>query len=234
MIDFHSHILPGIDDGSRNYEESKAIIKEAKLAGFDKIISTSHYAYNCYEVPEYKRKDLIFELNQEDDSPEIILGSEIFITFNIVDLIKDFKASTINGTNYVLFELPLKHTVPNLKDIINKLKENNYRLILAHPERYSVVQSNFDYLYELQEMGILFQSNYASILGYYGHSAKVTVKKMLKKQLVSFLGSDVHRPETIYKTLPNSMKKISKLVSQDYLLDLTNNNAEKILRNENI
>lgn len=234
MVDFHSHILPGIDDGSKTYEESKQILLEAKEAGFDKIISTSHYIYDCYEVPEYKRKELITNLNQEENTPEIILGSEIFLTYNIVDLLKDFKASTINGTNYILFELPLRHYVSNLKDVINRLKENNYKLILAHPERYQIVQNNFDFLYELQEMGILFQCNYASILGYYGFSAKSTVKKMLKKGLVSFLGSDVHRAETIYEIIPKAMKKIEKIVDQEYLEDLTTNNAEKVLRNEYI
>ncbi len=234
MIDFHSHILPGIDDGSRNYEESKQMLLEAKEAGFNKIISTSHYAYNCYEVPEYKRKELIQELSQEDNIPEIILGSEIFITYNIVDLLKDFNASTINGTNYILFELPLRSEIPNLKDVVNKLQESNYRLILAHPERYSIIQNDFNYLYKLQDMGILFQSNYASITGYYGHAAKSTVKKMLKNELVSFLGSDVHRPETIYKILPKAFKKLEKIVSKDYLEDLTTNNAELILKNEYI
>lgn len=234
MIDFHSHILPGIDDGSKNIEQTRQILLEAKEAGFDKIISTSHYAYDCYEVPEYKRKQMISELNEENGFPEIILGSEIFITYNIVDLLKEYKASTINGTNYVLFELPLRNEIPNLRDVVNRLKENNYRLILAHPERYSVVQNNFNYLYELQDMGILFQSNYASITGYYGHAAKSTVKKMLKNELVSFLGSDVHRPETIYPLLPKAFKKIGKIVSEDYLEDLTTNNAEAILNNEYI
>ncbi len=233
MIDFHSHILPGIDDGSRNLEETKNILLEAKEAGFNKIISTSHYAYKCYEVPEYKRKQMISELSEED-FPEIILGSEIFITYNIVDLLKEFKASTINGTNYILFELPLRNEIPNLKDVVNRLQENNYRLILAHPERYSIVQNDFNYLYKLQDMGILFQSNYASITGYYGHAAKSTVKKMLKNELVSFLGSDVHRPETVYKLLPKAFKKIEKIVSKEYLEDLTTNNAELILRNEYI
>lgn len=234
MIDFHSHILPGVDDGSKNYEQSMQILTEAKEAGFDKIISTSHYAYNCYEVPEYKRKEMIQELNQEENIPEIILGSEIFVTYNMVDLLKEFKASTINGTNYILFELPLRNEIPNLKDVINRLQENNYRLILAHPERYLVIQNDFNYLYKLQDMGILFQSNYASITGYYGHAAKVVVKKMLKNELVSFLGSDVHRPETIYKLLPKALKKIEKIVSEDYLEDLTTNNAELVLKNEYI
>lgn len=234
MIDFHSHILPGVDDGSKNIEESKKIILEARDLGFEKIISTSHYAYDCYEIPEYKRKEMIIELNQEEDFPEIILGSEIFASYNMLDFLKEGKASTINGTNYILIELPLRATIPNLKDLIIKLQENNYRLILAHPERYSIIQNDFNYLYELQEMGVLFQCNYASIIGYYGFSAKITVKKILKNELASFLGSDVHRAETIYKDFPKIMKKLRKIISPEYLEKLTLLNAEAILRNEMI
>ncbi len=228
MIDFHSHILPGIDDGSRNEEETKNLILEAKSVGFDKIISSSHYAIDCFETPEYKRKELIEELNNEENYPEIILGSEIFITYNILDLLKEYKASTINGTNYILFELPLRHHFPNFKDVINKLRENEYRLVLAHPEK------DFDLLYELSDLGVLFQSNYGSILGVYGFSAKATVKKMLKNGLVSFLGTDVHRQGSIYPQVPKALNKISKLVSDEYLDDLTTNNALSVLNGENL
>ncbi len=234
MIDFHSHILPNIDDGSRSYEESKIILMEAKNMGFDKIISTSHYALNCFETPEYKREQVIEELNQEQNVPEIFLGSEIFLNYTIVDLLEEYKASTINKTHYVLFELPLRHQFPNLKITINKLKENNYIPILAHPERYSVIQKNFNLLLELKDMGVLFQSNYGSILGMYGLGAKLTFKKMLKNNLVDLLGSDVHRPNSIYPKIPKAIEKISKLTSRHQLEDMINNNAEAILRGEYI
>ncbi len=234
MIDFHSHILPGVDDGSKNEEETKNLLLEAKSVGFDKIISTSHYAIDCFETPEYKRKELIEELNNEENYPKIILGSEIFITYNMLDLLKEYKASTINGTKYILFELPLRHHFPNFKDVINKLRENEYKLILAHPERYTIIQKDFDLLYELSDLGVLFQSNYGSILGVYGLSAKFTVKKMLKNGLVSFLGTDVHKQGSIYPQVPKALKKISKLISDEYLDDLTTNNAEIILNGENL
>lgn len=234
MIDFHSHILPGIDDGSRSYDETVKLLLEAKEIGFTKIISTSHYAIDCYETPEYKRKELIDQLNLENKFPEVILGSEIFLTYNILDLLKEYNASTINGTNYILFELPLRNHFMNLRDLIIKLQENDYRLILAHPERYSMVQKDFKLLYELKEMGVLLQSNYGSILGIYGGTAKKTLKKMLKEDLVDFFGSDVHRENTIYPKVPKAIQKISKYVSEDRLEELTNSNAEKILNGENI
>lgn len=234
MVDFHSHILPEIDDGSRSYEESQRLLIEAKEAGFNKIISTSHYAVDCFEVPEYKRKKIIEELKQEKDTLEIILASEIFLSYNIIDLLKEYKASTINGTNYILCELPLRHDFPNLKDFINKLKDNNYRVILAHPERYLCVQNNYDLIYELDELGVLFQCNYGSILGIYGFSAKKTMKRLLKENLVSFLGTDVHKERSIYPKVKKAIKHILKFVSEEELQNLTTNNAESILKGENI
>lgn len=234
MIDFHSHILPAIDDGSKDYDESKRLLVEAKQAGFTKIVSTSHYAVDCFEIPEYKRKKLIEDLKQDENSLDIILGSEIFLTYNIIDLLKEYKASTINGTNYILIELPLRNNFPNLKDLIIKLKNNDYRIILAHPERYYVIHKNFNLLYELKELGVMFQSNYASILGIYGLSAKKTIKKMLKESLVTLLGSDVHREKSIYLKIPKAIKKIEKIISEDYFKKISNDNAEIILKGEDL
>jgi len=234
MIDFHSHILPGIDDGSKSYEETLEMLQEAHNVGFDKIISTSHYAVDCFEAPEYKRKELVQTLNEEENLPEIFLGSEIFLTYNVIDLLKEYKASTINGTNYILFELPLKHQFINLKDVLSRLKENNYRLVLAHPERYHVIQKNFNYLYELKDMGVIFQANYGSILGMYGFSAKHTVKKMFKENLVSLLGTDSHKEKHIYLEIPKAISKISKIISKEILDNITTFNAEQILNGENL
>ena len=232
MIDFHSHILPEIDDGSKSYEESLKMLEEAQNIGFDIVISTSHYAVDCYESPEYKRKELIEDLNLEENVPEIILGSEIFLTYNIVDLLKEYKASTINGTNYVLIELPLRHRFSNLKNVINILKENDYRPIIAHPERYMFIQNNFKEIYELKELGVLFQCNYGSILGNYGIKAKSTMKKMLKNGLVSFLGSDAHRKKSIYLQIPKAISLISKYISTEELQNIITHNAEKVLKGE--
>lgn len=234
MIDFHSHILPEIDDGSKSYEETLNMLREAQNVGFDKIISTSHYAVDCFETPEYKRKEIIQELNEEENLPEIFLGSEIFLTYNIIDLLKEYKASTINGTNYILIELPLKHQFVNLKEVLNRLKEENYKIIIAHPERYHIIQKNFSYLYELQGLGVIFQANYGSILGMYGFAAKRTVKKMLKENLISLLGTDSHKENSIYMEVPKAISKISKLVSEETLKDLTTYNAELILNGKNL
>ncbi len=234
MIDFHTHILPEVDDGSKSYEESLEMLKEAKNVGFDIVIATSHYAVGCYEVPEYKRKELIEDLSLEENVPQILLGSEIFLTYNIVELLKEFKASTINNTKYVLIELPLKKKIVNLETEINILKENGYIPIIAHPERCLYIQKNYKVLNTLNKLGVLFQCNYGSIIGNYGFRAKYIMKKMLKDNFVSFLGTDAHRKNSIYLQISKAISLISKHVSTEKLVDLVNNNAEKILKGEEL
>ena len=237
MIDFHSHIIPKIDDGSKSEEETKALLLEARRVGFDKIISTSHYCVRQYEVEEEERREILREIEEDfkeqtNKDIKLFLGSEIYITPNIVDLIKEKKASTINNTRYVLFELPLQHQTFNLKETIFKLMENNYRPIIAHPERYFMVQEDPNMLIDLIDMGVLFQSNYASILGFYGNEAKKTVKKLLKSDMVHFLGSDVHRKGTIYPKIPEILGKIEKIVGERRLKELSTLNAQKILKDQ--
>ena len=246
MIDFHSHILPNIDDGSTSMEESIKLIKEAAQAGFTGIISTSHYLKNYYECDEKERKGLLAELAEqvkiaEDstgdnassgnrvDMPKLYLGNEIYITTEIVELLKEGKASTINGTNYVLFELPMNSKPLFVKEVVYKLIENGYKPIIAHPERYSYVKEDIEYVRELRNMGALFQSNYGSVIGMYGSSAKKTLKKLLKEDLISFLGSDVHAAGQIYPQIPKILKKLNKWISTEKIEELTTLNAEKVL-----
>lgn len=235
MIDFHSHILPGIDDGSRNLEQSIAMVNEAKEAGFKKIISTSHYMENYYECNERDRRQLLKKVQENVQGIELILGNEIYITNNIIELLQNGQASSINGTKYVLFEFPLIATRPmNDKEVIYRLVENGYVPIIAHPERYPFIQENPDYLFELEEMGALFQSNYGSIIGMYGLKAKKTLKILLKNNLISFFGSDVHRPEQVYNKMPKIIKKLKKIISNEEFEEFTEINPEKVLKNENI
>lgn len=238
MIDFHSHILPNIDDGSKNMEETIKLIKEAKQAGFDKIISTSHYMQDYYEYDEQKRNEILKQvkeqLEKEEIKLELYLGNEIYIATDIAQLIKDGKASTINNTKYVLFELPLNSKPLFVKEVIYRLIENGYKPIIAHPERYSYIKEEIKYAEELANMGALFQANYGSIVGMYGSGAKKTIKKLLKKDLISFLGSDVHRINQIYPQIPKILKKFKKVISEQKLEELTTLNAQKVLDNEEL
>ena len=96
MIDFHSHILPGIDDGAKNLEQSIAMVNEAKKVGFTKIISTSHYMENYYECNEKNRKELLEQVQKNVNGIELCLGNEIYITNNIIAIIFNVDTDIFN------------------------------------------------------------------------------------------------------------------------------------------
>ena len=234
MIDFYSHILPNIDDGSKNMEETIELLEEAQKAGFTKIISTSHYMEQYYETTEKNRLELIKKIQQKDQGVEIFPGSEIYITDELVEVLKEKKASPINNSKYVLFELPLNVKEIGAKEVVYRLIENDYIPIIAHPERYSYVQQDINYIEELTQMGALLQANYGSIIGMYGSKAEKTVKKLLKNNSIQFLGSDVHRPGQVYEKMPKIIKKLKKIIPEDKLEELTTLNPQKVLNNEDI
>lgn len=236
MVDFHSHILPNVDDGVTNIDDTIKLLKEAKEVGFSKIISTSHYIQGYYDIEHFERKQIIKEINLEHNShlPKLYIGNEIYITPEIVDLLKNQKASTINDSKYILIELPKREKPLFAKEIIYDLIGNGYIPIIAHPERYEYVKEDIKYIKELKEMGALFQANYGSVVGMYGNGAKRTLKDLLKNNLISFLGSDVHNCGQIYPQIPKIIKKLSKVISNDDLELLTTLNAENVLKNKEI
>ena len=238
MIDLHSHIIPEIDDGSRSISETMQLLKEAEEAGFDKVISTSHYIQNQFEFDEVSRMQFLEIIkNGAKDlgiNVELYLGSEIYVTYEMAELVKQHKASTINNSKYVLFELPMKNEIPNFKNILYVLLGSGYLPIIAHPERYEYVKEDPNWLMQYLEIGVMFQANYGSIIGLYGKQAQKTVKKLLKNNMIHFLGSDVHRQETIYKRMPEILEELRKTIDEKTLKRLSTTNPGLVLENKPI
>lgn len=238
MIDFHTHILPNIDDGSRSIDETFNLIKEAKEVGFDGIILTSHYIENFYETDVPERdiwvKAISENLGAKGIDTDLYLANEIYISENMMGLLEQQKASTINNSCYVLFELPLNEEPLNLYDVIYSLQENKLIPVLAHPERYSFVQKEPELIYDLIEKGCLMQANYGSIIGQYGVKAEYIVKKFLENNMIHFLGSDVHRQNSIYPKIPFALEKIREIVGKEKLEELTTINPKLVLANKKI
>ena len=238
MIDFHTHILPNIDDGSRSIDETFNLIKEAKEVGFDGIILTSHYIENFYETDVPERdvwvKAISENLGAKGIDTDLYLANEIYISENMMGLLEQQKASTINNSCYVLFELPLNEEPLNLYDVIYSLQENKLIPILAHPERYNFVQKEPELIYDLIEKGCLMQANYGSIIGQYGVKAEYIVKKFLENNMIHFLGSDVHRQNSIYPKIPFALEKIKEIVGEEKLEELTTINPKLVLANKKI
>lgn len=238
MIDFHTHILPSIDDGSRSVEETFNLIKEAREAGFNGIILTSHYIENYYETGIDERelciKAIEDNLISKGFNVNLYLGNEIYITNNVMNLLEQGKASTINNSCYVLFEMPLNAEPLNLYDVIYEMIQYKLVPILAHPERYSFIQREPELVYDLIKKGVLMQANYGSIIGQYGEKAKMIVEKFLQNNMIHFLGSDVHRQNTIYTRMPEILSEIEEIIGEEKLRELTTVNPELAIHNKRI
>ncbi|MBO4293491.1 MAG: hypothetical protein J5881_03795 [Clostridia bacterium] len=238
MIDFHTHILPNIDDGARDIEETFNLIEEAKKAGFDKIVLTPHYMENYYETDVAEREVWLDAISKnlfiKNYDGELYLGNEIYMSENLISLLENAKASTINNTSYVLFELPLNAEPLNLYDVIYEMQQYKIVPILAHPERYSFIRKEPELLYDLAQKGVLMQANYGSIIGQYGNATKIFVKKMFENNYVHFLGSDVHRQNTIYERIPECLMEIRRIIGVEKLNEITTINPGLALANKRI
>ena len=232
MIDIHCHILYGIDDGARTKQEAIDLLKQQKELGFNEIVLTPHYIENTeFEATIEKKEELIKELEEETDV-KLYIGNEVYFSDKTINLLD--KVSTLNNSKYLLIELPMSSKIKDLEEMIFDLTVNKIVPIIAHPERYSYVQDDIKYLDHLKELGVLFQVNYGSLIGKYGKKCEKTAKKLLKKNYISFMGTDIHRidrPIDMEKAL-NVLKKVVK--KQEIVDDLTNNNIKKVIENKDI
>lgn len=236
MIDIHSHIIPNVDDGARSVEETFNILKEAQEAGFTDVILTSHFLLNYYET---NAQELIFwkeklqeVLKKQGTEINLHSGMEVYITNQMEELLENKKILTLANSRYMLIELPLATNVKYFDYVVYYLEAKGIKPIIAHPERYKCVQKDPDIVEEYIEKGCLIQCNYGSIVNLYGREAEKTIKTLLKKNQVHFLGSDVHRENGTYLIILDAIKKIRKIIGENKINELTTINPKKILQNE--
>ncbi|MEE0791241.1 MAG: CpsB/CapC family capsule biosynthesis tyrosine phosphatase [Clostridia bacterium] len=236
MIDIHSHIIPNVDDGARSVEETFNILKEAQEAGFTDVILTSHFLLNYYET---NAQELIFwkeklqeVLKKQGTKINLHSGMEIYITNQMEELLENKKILTLANSRYMLIELPLATNVKYFDYVVYYLEAKGIKPIIAHPERYKCVQKDPDIVEEYIEKGCLIQCNYGSIVNLYGREAEKTIKTILKKNQVHFLGSDVHRENGTYLIILDAIKKIRKIIGENKINEITTINPKKILQNE--
>lgn len=228
MIDIHSHILPGIDDGSRSLAESIEMLKKMEDIGFTDIICTPHYIENTKYTFNNDQKSRILNIVQSAAKNaglkiNLHLGNEVFVSNNIRTLVSNGQASAINNKT-ILFELPRETRINNLNDLVFDTRLHGYDLILAHPERYLEFQRNPEIAIELHKKGVRFQCNYSSINGYHGKESKKLVKFLFKNNLVDYLGTDIHHANSsFYQDFPKIRRKITKIAGEGYVKILDKN-----------
>lgn len=191
FIDIHSHILPGIDDGAKTVGESLELISEMKKIGFSKIIATPHTYPGLYENTNMSIKKSFDKIS--DKKPvdiKIEYASEYMINDKIIEKARNKNLLCIKD-NYVLIEMSFISEPIGLYEIIYEMKINGYIPILAHPERYLFVNDLKTY-FNLKKRGCLFQANLLSTADYYGVYIRKKLEKLIRNNMIDFVGSDIH------------------------------------------
>ena len=238
MKDLHSHLLFGIDDGSKNIDESIELLKEMEKGGVTDLMITPHYIrksnFNCNNKNKLELfKQLEKKKKEENININLYLGNEVYLSTKLLELIKKREIRTLNNKRYLLVEVPLHNKYNNTIEIIQQVISKGIIPVLAHPERYEMFQKEPDYLEEYLSAGILMQGNFTSLFGKYGPKAKKLLIYYLKKKWITFLGSDTHH-EVKYneKKLYKMLLKITK--DKEYVEDLMFNNFDKVINDEDI
>lgn len=237
MIDLHSHILADVDDGASTIKESLKILKKMEAKGVKKVTATPHY-------PGYSSKNYIKDIDYNLDllrkkaeekriEIEILKGSEILIDRKIPELLYNDQLLTINNTDYILLETYFNTFPTYFLNLIHDIKAMGYQIIIAHPERYSYIQSDYTKLYQwVEDYQLKLMLNSSSLLGRHGKTAEKTAIKMLDLGLCHLMASDTHGINKRPFSLDQGLKKAEKLKPGS--TKIFKNNAEAVIKNQNL
>jgi protein-tyrosine phosphatase len=195
QIDIHSHLLPGIDDGSPNLEESIHLIRSLHEYGYRKFITTPHIFKDLYpNTPEIilQKLDVVrLELKRLQINIELDAAAEYYLDEHFEKAI-DRKNLLTFGKNYVLFELSFASEPVTFKRATFNMHLNGYKPVLAHPERYSYWHKNLSMYEDLNDQGIFLQLNLNCLTDQYGKEVRKVAEWCIERDLYSFVGTDCH------------------------------------------
>ena len=195
MVDIHSHVLPGLDDGAQTLEQSVAMLKMAEAAGTTDIVATPH-ANSTFRFDRARIDDVLAQVRAAyTGSVQIHLGCDFHLSYeNVQAALTDPSQFTINRGPYLLVEFA-DIVMPNSGDILRRLVEVGLRPVITHPERNGMLQERLDWLERWITEGSYLQVTAHSFLGLFGSRAKRSSWTMAQKGLVHFVASDAHDVE---------------------------------------
>jgi len=220
VTDMHSHLIPGIDDGSTDVDNSLELINGLTELGLQKFIATPHILWDIFKnnretiTPAYEQ--LKAALAENNMNVPIRFAAEYFLDYHIDDLIEDEQRLLTIHENWVLVEFSFVSAPLDLKEKLFALQMAGYQPIIAHPERYTYFGKNIDAFEELKEAGYYFQVNLLSLAGYYGKLTQEIANVLVKNKYVDFLGTDLHHVRHLQALQSaSSLTDIIKTVQDD-------------------
>jgi protein-tyrosine phosphatase len=196
MIDIHSHILPGVDDGSVDIDTTISMLENAERCGTKAIVATPHY-YRGYFGTEYEEVVRLVDMLKDDIGSrgikiDVYPGQEIFLDKHTVEMYKSGIIRGLNNSRYLLVEMPMQDYDKSLLDIVYELRLLGAVPVIAHPERYTYIMDNVKLINPFVEEGCLFQINTGSITGIFGKSVQRTARVLIENGLCNLVASDAH------------------------------------------
>jgi tyrosine-protein phosphatase YwqE len=223
--DMHSHLIPSIDDGAQNMEDSLALIREIQSMGFNKIITTPHIKFDHYPntsaIINQGLKELKQALKENDIQMPITAAAEYFVDDHFMQILENEPLLTVKN-NEILIEFSFVFEPMGLFETIFKIQTKGYTPILAHPERYEYWHGNFSKYEDVADRGILIQINTNCLTGHYGPGVKRISERLIEADLVDFIGTDTHHVGHL--NLLEVMRRsplLKKLVESGRLLNST-------------
>jgi len=240
MIDIHSHILPGLDDGAQDLEESIALAEAARNDGVTAIVATPHLfrrpsMIKDLNVIEKKWLELKKALAERSVNIALHRGAEVHIGHETVrEIRKNRRFLTLYKSSYLLVEFPSHHVFPKVRDLFFEILNEKIIPIIAHPERNLVFTKNPETLYDLVEMGSLCQANAGSLMGYYGRTIRKHVLSLLRLNLIHFIASDCHFAGSKWPKLSDAVKMAETVLGKERAQELVGYNPQTVLEDREL
>jgi protein-tyrosine phosphatase len=192
----HSHLLPGIDDGSPDLNTSIELIRSLQALGFSRLITTPHIMGDMYpNTPEIIGERLSVvqqELNFQGIQIELHAAAEYFLDEGMERRIKNNESLLSLPGNRVLCEFSMLTPTMGVKEMIFEMQMQGYQVIIAHPERYGYLDTNRGFYEELKDMGCWFQLNFLSLTPHYGRTVSDLAAYLIRKGYYDLLSTDLH------------------------------------------
>ena len=240
MMDLHNHILPGLDDGPRDMEESLRMSAILVSEGFRGVVSTPHFGRGGYFSDSDSIRKLVRELNKELKARKIELivypGMEILLSPEMPELIRSNRVLSLNDGKYVLMELPSLGIPAGLNNLVTQLVRQNKKLVIAHPEKNHDLQQRPDKLLELVNSfdpgDILIQITAGSLTDKAETAEFRTAKFMLQAGLVHIIATDAHSSVLRPPAIKTALTIASAIVGKERAMKMVNDWPQSIVRGE--
>jgi protein-tyrosine phosphatase len=242
MIDIHAHILPGVDDGAKNWDQALQMARLAVEDGITVMVATPHlYQGRSVDPHRLNSREIILEhvaqlkdrLYEEKIPLEILPGCDFPLSFESLKFLDDGRALTINDANrYLLLELPDTSLPPAMEEICFQLQSKGITPIITHPERHMIMQEMPYKLKRLIDLGCLVQITGNSLTGWFGRRVKKIARQFVKLGYVHLLATDTHDPKRRPPVLSQAVAELTRLIGENRAQAMVNAIPQKIIAGE--